>query len=212
MTEKACTRCKITRPLSEFSSSTRTKDGKHSWCRQCAREAAADRWRKAHPERVPIQDRLCGICRERKPLDAFAPTHWRCRECSTAAARDARQADPSLSRKSNLWLRYRLTIEQYEIVLEDQEGCCAICRRPPGGNRLHVDHDHRCCPTLPTCGMCTRGLVCYSCNIKLSVLDTDSEYALAMRGYLGVEVVRRDVDAATLRIRRLLGTEVSDAA
>jgi len=40
---KRCARCKGEKPLSEFSKSQRSKDGHHSWCRQCTTVVARER-------------------------------------------------------------------------------------------------------------------------------------------------------------------------
>lgn len=81
-----------------------------------------------------------------------------------------------------------MTLERYEEMLAEQGGGCAICRRPPGRTRLHVDHDHRCCPGKKSCGECVRGLLCWYCNRSLAVLENDSEIYRRMRDYAGVEV------------------------
>lgn len=38
---------------------------------------------------------------------------------------------------------YGITLAEYEERLAAQNGVCKICLRPPGLNRLAVDHDHR---------------------------------------------------------------------
>lgn len=53
--------------------------------------------------------------------------------------------------------RYGLTIEDYEKMIEDQNGQCLICEESP--EKLHVDHDH-------TTGK-IRGLLCHHCNVAL---------------------------------------------
>lgn len=64
--------------------------------------------------------------------------------------------------------KYKMTPEQYWAVYDEQGGRCAICRFASGKTRrLSVDHDHSCCPTTPTCGKCTRGLLCRPCNTLL---------------------------------------------
>ena len=65
--------------------------------------------------------------------------------------------------------RYGIEWEQYEKMLAEQGGVCAICQRPPtgrgtSGQRLHVDHDHSCCPGNRSCGKCVRALLCTNCN------------------------------------------------
>lgn len=52
--------------------------------------------------------------------------------------------------------KYGLTITQYEAMLADQSGGCAICGTKPDGKRLAIDHCH-------TTGK-VRGLLCAPCN------------------------------------------------
>ena len=49
-----------------------------------------------------------------------------------------------------------------------QGGLCAICGKPPPpGERLEVDHDHRCHPGKTGCRRCVRGLLDGRCNTAL---------------------------------------------
>jgi len=73
-------------------------------------------------------------------------------------------ADPDYRLRWSLWLRFHITLEEYEAKLAAQGGRCAICRKLPGKTRLHVDHDHRCCPGRTGCGKCNRDLLCFTCN------------------------------------------------
>lgn len=64
--------------------------------------------------------------------------------------------------RENSYLRYYgITIEQYEILLKNQNGGCAICFSPTGSNgkRLSVDHNHETGEV--------RGLLCDDCNTGL---------------------------------------------
>jgi hypothetical protein len=81
-------------------------------------------------------------------------------------------------------MRYKLTHEQYEKMLEDQGGVCAICKKPPGKKALCVDHDHACCSTERTCGKCVRGLLCNNCNHGVGFLEKTEWLGKASR-YLG---------------------------
>lgn len=47
---------------------------------------------------------------------------------------------------------------------------CAICGAT---EKLHIDHDHKCCPTLPGCGKCLRGLLCNRCNWAIGYMKDD---------------------------------------
>lgn len=60
---------------------------------------------------------------------------------------------------------YGLKPGDYQRLYEAQGGKCGFCGRATGQRkRLAVDHDHKCCPTLPACGKCVRGLACQTCN------------------------------------------------
>jgi hypothetical protein len=65
--------------------------------------------------------------------------------------------------RARLWRDYRMTLEEYRARLKVQGGRCAICLGKSARN-LIPDHNHRCCPKTPTCGRCTRGLLCVLCN------------------------------------------------
>lgn len=44
---------------------------------------------------------------------------------------------------SRLWNTYGIRLVDYDRILEEQSGCCAICGEPPVNIRLSVEHDHR---------------------------------------------------------------------
>ena len=77
---------------------------------------------------------------------------------------------------------------EYDVMLEEQEGCCAICGRPEtkrqgrGGRlmSLAVDHDHET-------GV-VRGLLCATCNIMLGHVEHADKAGLLVSAllYLGV--------------------------
>jgi hypothetical protein len=73
--------------------------------------------------------------------------------------------------------RYGMTPDEYNARLEEQGGHCALCEEIKGdaGRRLHIDHNHDCCPIGPPrkriCGKCNRGLLCGPCNRRLGALE-----------------------------------------
>ena len=73
--------------------------------------------------------------------------------------------------------KFRITLEQYEELLAEQEGGCAICGRPPRRVSLHVDHDHGTGRV--------RGLLCFSCNAALGYFGDDGDRLVAAANYLG---------------------------
>lgn len=87
--------------------------------------------------------------------------------------------DPELRRRLVARKRrikqYGLDLDDYEKMLEQQNGVCDICKQPPKTNKdLTVDHDHRCCSDQrKSCGKCVRGLLCHGCNMRLGQLESD---------------------------------------
>jgi|SRR5580693_2995387 hypothetical protein len=86
-------------------------------------------------------------------------------------------------RKYNLKTKYGLTPEQYDILLESQDGKCAICRRENNGfsqsGRLQhfaVDHDHA--------NGRVRGLLCAKCNHGLGEFGDNADKLRAAIQYL----------------------------
>jgi hypothetical protein len=114
-----------------------------------------------------------------------------CSECLAGAAKaefENRAADADVSLRSNLWYKYRLSLEAYRGLLRKQGGKCAICEsESPADRRLgrfHVDHDHACCPGSRSCGKCVRGLLCRGCNTALGNFGDDPERLIAAASYL----------------------------
>jgi len=65
--------------------------------------------------------------------------------------------------------------DDYQQLLEEQEGGCAICGAPPKTRRLSVDHNHRTGKV--------RGLLCFRCNRGLPTYAT-SEWLLNAYSYV----------------------------
>jgi hypothetical protein len=58
--------------------------------------------------------------------------------------------------------RFGITLEEYNLLLQEQEGVCAICKRTEA-RRLAVDHCH-------ATGQ-IRGLLCSGCNRLLGRIE-----------------------------------------
>lgn len=132
------------------------------------------------------RDLICLKCKELKPHTAenyrgceeirngkpYRYIKRVCRQCEHNSRVAARQKNPpkplgqerfARQRKQNLKKKYGITPEQYDAILQTQNGCCAICRKDNNGfaasgrkQNFAVDHDHS--------NGRIRGLLCYSCN------------------------------------------------
>lgn len=115
-----------------------------------------------------------------------------CEECLKGHARQLwqdRRDDPLKNLRDDLWYKYRLSIDAYNLLLAEQGNCCAICGVDAPTDirtrRFHVDHDHACCPQKEkTCGKCVRGLLCHACNTALGNFKDDPQRLLAAVDYL----------------------------
>ena len=59
--------------------------------------------------------------------------------------------------------KYHLTWTEAELAYNLRNGDCNICEQPDKFG-LCLDHDHRCCPGIKSCGKCIRGFICWNCN------------------------------------------------
>lgn len=81
-------------------------------------------------------------------------------------------------RNTDLKRRYGITLRDYQRMLENQSGSCALCFRKPKRRKLHVDHCHRTGRI--------RGLLCSRCNQALGALgDTAVDVLRAVKYLLG---------------------------
>lgn len=145
---KSCSTCGVDKPVSDFHKDASKPDGLTTSCKPC-NLARASKWAAENPERRRSQqDRY----RERVGKEELA----------------------ARSRRSYLGRNYNITPEQYDAMVDAQDGRCAICLQPPVGP-FHIDHDHSCCPTTRSCGRCIRKLLCSKCNQAIGLLGDDAD-------------------------------------
>lgn len=78
--------------------------------------------------------------------------------------------------------KYGITIEDYDRMLAEQDGKCALCGNAPkpdgvrAASKLHADHDHR--------SGRARDLLCMHCNRGLGAFDDDPVLLRAAAAYI----------------------------
>ena len=126
--------------------------------------------------------KVCNICHEAKPLDAFSlhkkgaqgrhPACKICRSRQSKARYDEKRDEIIKARRE--WRKqtgahrrhaYGLSIEEFNTLVAAQHGRCAICFEVPTGRGFHVDHCH-------LTGR-IRGLLCRGCNLALGNMKDD---------------------------------------
>lgn len=150
---KTCKKCGVMKPLDDFYRSAGMRDGYRNDCKPCnldekrrryladpvAAKARVKRWQQENPER----------------LNAY---------------RRARRLEPEVKRREragHLMRKFGMTLDEYDVMLDAQNGGCAICTRAPEETSLHVDHDH-------STGR-IRALLCFQCNNALADFREDPD-------------------------------------
>jgi hypothetical protein len=85
---------------------------------------------------------------------------------------------PVTKRSNDLKVMYGLTLEGYDVLFKQQNGCCAICEKPQSSftNRLGVDHSHKTKQI--------RGLLCHLCNRGIGFFQDRKDLLIKALGYL----------------------------
>ena len=95
--------------------------------------------------------KICRKCNSLKPHSEFGVQkhQWAniCIECFQLEAR-----------RRHFKAKYKITLEEYELLYEKQQGKCAICGCKKSDSRKYLSVDH--CHTSKA----IRGLLCNSCN------------------------------------------------
>lgn len=86
--------------------------------------------------------------------------------CRVCPKRASTRTDHGLCEYHHAKLRrYGLTVEQLVEMVGTLGWACELCGDYGNAGECEViDHDHSCCPTLPACGLCVRGVLCTACN------------------------------------------------
>ena len=156
---KKCTKCYIEFPETlEYFYWNGAKTKLASRCKQCVNDARREgqrtdkfkKWQKKYQKRA-----------------SFKKYHKKYR-----ATKEHKEAIRDYAYKN----KFGITTDEYEIILQDQRGRCAVCGILPGERRLAVDHDHETGEI--------RGLLCVKCNAALGMADDNIEILKKLIDYL----------------------------
>lgn len=162
---KKCTGCAEVKDFSDFAKNRSKKDGLQDLCRPCStvahrefylrnKERLHAKRRESHANRTPEQVRQDREKRKQYRLE------------NRDRLRDQKAEQ-----------RLKLSPGTRQDLLEEQNGCCAICGKPETEeHRLHIDH---CYATQQV-----RGLLCNNCNLAIGLLRDDEDVALAAAEYI----------------------------
>jgi len=124
------------------------------------------------------QTKICGKCKNEKSVTDFHVRRDRpcgrqgwCKTCAhthASAYNKKKKFNPEGARALASYYRkylWGITLDEYEWLLAQQKGKCALCGIIPTGKRLAVDHWHGHHENRKKgCRECIRGLLCDRCN------------------------------------------------
>ena len=143
---KVCTKCKKELSVDNFYKSKYGKDGVCSSCKQC-------------------QNKL------KKECCAKRRDHYN--KIAKESQKRRRLKNPKLGRTEHLKHSYGLSLSDFDLLVSQQSGKCAIC----GANtKLFVDHSHD--------SLVIRGLLCNKCNLGLGLFNDNPELLKQAAEYL----------------------------
>ena len=159
---KYCPKCKQDKLLVGFNKDRATKSGYHGWCKKCQLEKGR-LYRKQPEIRKRINEK------QNKNNVKRYNTNKEFRTMKKEASR-------------GYWLKsqYSLSLEEYDIMVEQQSGCCKICGIPQSElkQRLVVDHNHKTGEV--------RGLLCTACNVRVGWYENwYKKQKINLKNYLG---------------------------
>jgi hypothetical protein len=118
--------------------------------------------------------RCCYKCGAGVEVAPGAPGRTVCESCRAEPLRERRQ---EIERNRTL-RRYGITQDDFDRMLTEQGGRCAICATdsPGGRSAWHIDHDHAT--------GAVRGLLCHLCNVGIGNLRDDTDIMRSAIAYL----------------------------
>jgi hypothetical protein len=173
--EKICKRCEISKPLTEFSARASCRDGLDTHCKSCKSELTKAYY-LTHKEHCADYGKIyyavnqSSISRRAKE---WRESH---KEKTAEYSKKYYQAHKRESMACDIAKNYGISIDQYEAMLLEQNGVCAICHKAPDKRRLNIDHDHKT-------GL-VRGLLCIKCNRAIGLLKDDTDLLQSAINYL----------------------------
>ncbi|RBY90151.1 endonuclease [Blastococcus sp. TBT05-19] len=197
MASKFCKDCDDYRPVAEFSSNARSRDGLAFYCRKHLAERAARsresrrsrprvQRRPPHGLSIPAGSKWCADCKRVLPLEEFVRTAASktgrgsyCKPCHNVRGHAAKEKVGG-SRTYHLTRRYGITAAEADHMLRRQGGVCAICATAPAA---HVDHDHAT--------GAVRALLCFNCNGGLGQFKDDPEMLREAADYVAFHTLRQ---------------------
>lgn len=197
MKTKVCTKCKIRKPVSDFNKDKSKKDGYYSSCKECSKksdkeykqnnkhkiDAYQKEYRQKNKEYFRQKSKEYYQLNKEKLKEDKARYRENNKEKIKAQQIEYRKNNPEKIRNHDLKSNHSITLEEYNKMLDEQKGVCAICFKKETDKEsskkiksLAVDHDHKTGKI--------RGLLCSRCNKAIGLFRDNLETLQSAFKYL----------------------------
>lgn len=175
---KKCRKCGNTKAASSFYKDARAKDKLTRLCKLCTKKKATE-WAKAHKEERTQYMKQYGVDNaEKQRMYRRIWGHKNSRKLAESKRKWVEQ-NPEKDKSRRLYYKFGITLDDYERMLKEQSGLCAICNHvSDDGIQLCVDHNHK--------NGEVRGLLCRKCNSGIALLKESRELFESAMKYLGI--------------------------
>lgn len=137
-------------------------------CRACLDKSVIDNKRRA---KIHLDAGLCYCGRERDSWQLA------CKDCRTSYTKYRKKVrTPHKTKEMSLKYKYGLTLDDFNVMAEQQGNVCQICGNLRGRDSLCVDHDHDT--------GAVRGLLCVNCNSGLGHFEDKIDWLESAINYL----------------------------
>lgn len=159
------------------------------FCKNCLSDKSVDDYyiAKIGKKNQPIYQAVCKSCHNQRSLDRIKSLSEEDRK-SLSKKNNDRLRVSGYAKNYRLKRNYSISTGQYEEMLKEQLGGCAICETTIsyGSKSLAVDHCHQTGKV--------RGLLCTACNTALGLLKEDMELFKKSIQYLELhnDTLRKD--------------------
>lgn len=167
--------CKIHGDLTSDQALSRKPPRNSAECKKCNNiRSARHRYKKDIEHLI---ERKCSRCRQIKPKIDFAAFDWKLTSPYCSTCRKDNSTKDYLKNRSHLKNRFGITVDDYNLMLKNQNHCCAICKKPESiiGTKLNkspirlaVDHCHLT--------KRIRGVLCQRCNAAIGLFFDNKEF------------------------------------
>jgi hypothetical protein len=188
---KECTNCHKVKQSNQFGFDASRLNGLACWCKECSVKSTRILRRKIMPE--TIKSKACSRCYKVKPSIEFRISQtsksglcsW-CISCEKDYRKEFAGKFPDQRKMAHRVTRYGITNDEFNAMIESQNGVCAICGKPETRTvkgkltPLSIDHDHAQGVGVHS----VRGLLCNECNSGLGRFHDSPDLLIRAADYL----------------------------